>query len=93
MRSWPARFSLLGRFTVMGIVVVAALGLAIGLVLKKQIERRALNRTVASAHVIAKVGIQPTLTEEDLRYPISLARTSSDSRSTRSRSTARSSRA
>jgi diguanylate cyclase (GGDEF)-like protein len=74
MRSWPARFSLLRRFTVMGIVVVAALGGAIGLVLKKQIERRAFDRTIQSAQVIAKVGIQPTLTRQDLRYPISLAR-------------------
>jgi diguanylate cyclase (GGDEF)-like protein len=74
MRSLPARLSLLGRFTVMGIVVVAALGLAIGLVLKKQIERRALERTVDSAQVIANVAIQPTLTREDLRYPIPLAR-------------------
>ncbi len=38
MRSWPARISLLGRFTAMGVIVVAALGVAIGLVLKQQIE-------------------------------------------------------
>ena len=54
MRSWTARVSLLGRFTVMGLLVVAALGLAIGLVLKHQIEQRALDRAVQNARVIGR---------------------------------------
>jgi diguanylate cyclase (GGDEF)-like protein len=74
MRSWSARVSLLGRFTAMGVVVVAALGLAIGLVLKKQIERRALDRTVENAHVIAQLGVQPSLRAGDLRFPVPLTR-------------------
>src|SRR5262245_23996610 len=74
MRSLSARFSVLGRFTVMGIVVVAALGVTVGVVLKKQIERRALDRTVQSATVIAQLGIQPSLGKGDLRFPISLNR-------------------
>jgi diguanylate cyclase (GGDEF)-like protein len=74
MRSWSARFSLLGRFTAMGVVVVAALGLAIGLVLKGQIEQRALDRTIQTARVIAQLGVQPSLKRSDLQYPISLAR-------------------
>src|SRR5919108_715964 len=74
MRSWSARVSLLGRFTAMGVVVVAMLGLAIGLVLKKQIEQRALERTVQNAHLIAALGVEPVLQDGDLHYPISLAR-------------------
>ena len=45
--------SLLGRFSVMGVVVVAALGLVIGEVLKHQIEHRAKERAVDNAQVIA----------------------------------------
>jgi diguanylate cyclase (GGDEF)-like protein len=74
MRSWSARVSLLGRFTAMGVIVVAALGLAIGLVLKKQIEQRALDRTVETARVIAQLGVQPSLKNGDLHYPIPLTR-------------------
>jgi hypothetical protein len=74
MRSWSARFSLLWRFTVMGVVVVAALGLAIGFVLEDRIEDRALDRTIQDAQVIAQLGVQPSLTRADLRYPISLNR-------------------
>jgi diguanylate cyclase (GGDEF)-like protein len=69
-----ARVSLLGRFTVMGFVVVAALGLAIGFVLKRQIEQRALNRAVDHAEVMAQLSVQPHLVHGDLRYPISLER-------------------
>jgi diguanylate cyclase (GGDEF)-like protein len=69
-----ARMSLLGRFTAMGVVVVAALGLAIGLVLKHQIEQRALDHAVQNARVIAEVGVQTQLQTGDLRYPIPLER-------------------
>ena len=69
-----ARVSLLGRFTVMGIVVVAALGLAIGLTLKHQIEQRALDHAVQNARLIGEVGVQTQLQPGDLRYPISLER-------------------
>jgi diguanylate cyclase (GGDEF)-like protein len=74
MKSWSTRVSLLGRFTAMGLVVVAALGLAIGLVLKHQIEQRALEHAVQNARVIAEVGVQPQLAPGDLRYPIPLER-------------------
>jgi diguanylate cyclase (GGDEF)-like protein len=74
MRSWFARVSLLGRFTAMGLVVVAALGLAVGLVLKAQIERRALERAVQHADVMARLSVQPHLVGGDLHYPISLER-------------------
>jgi diguanylate cyclase (GGDEF)-like protein len=74
MRSWFARVSLLGRFTAMGLLVVAALGLAIGLVLKHQIEQRALSRAVEHAEVMAQLSVQPHLVRGDLHYPISLER-------------------
>ncbi len=74
MKSWTTRFSLLGRFTVMGLVVVAALGLAIGLVLKDQIEQRALAHAVQNSRLIAEVGVQSQLRTGDMRYPISLER-------------------
>jgi EAL domain-containing protein (putative c-di-GMP-specific phosphodiesterase class I) len=66
--------SLLGRFSVMGVVVVAALGLAIGLVLKHQIEMRAQERAVGNALVIAQVGLETQLQPADLRYPNTLER-------------------
>jgi diguanylate cyclase (GGDEF)-like protein len=66
--------SLLGRFTAMGLVVVAALGLAIGLVLKHQIEQRALAHAVQNTRVMAEVGVQSQLGPADLRYPIPLER-------------------
>ena len=58
----------------MGVIVVAALGVAIGLVLKQQIERRALDRSKQEARVIAQLGVQPTLEKGDLHYPIPLTR-------------------
>ncbi|MGH2948910.1 MAG: putative bifunctional diguanylate cyclase/phosphodiesterase [Solirubrobacteraceae bacterium] len=70
------RLSLLGRFCAMGLVVVAALGLAIGLVLKRQIEDRALERAVQHAEVLAQVGVQSHLKRDDLSWPISLRRLS-----------------
>ena len=54
MRSWMARVSLLGRFTVMGLVVVAALGLAIGLTLRHHNAERAHEHAVSNARVIAQ---------------------------------------
>jgi diguanylate cyclase (GGDEF)-like protein len=74
MRSWSTRVSLLGRFTAMGLVVVAVLGLAIGLVLKRRIEQRALNRAVQHAEIMAQLSVQPHLVHGDFHYPISLER-------------------
>jgi hypothetical protein len=60
------RFSLLGRFTVMGLLVVAALGLVIGGALKRQIERRALERARDLATVMAQAGGTARLQPGDL---------------------------
>jgi diguanylate cyclase (GGDEF)-like protein len=74
MASWASRVSLLGRFTAMGLVVLAALGLAIGWVLKHQIEQRALDRAVSHAQMLTHLGFQPHLGTTDLRYPVPLER-------------------
>jgi hypothetical protein len=74
MKSWFARVSLLGRFTAMGLVVVAALGLAISAVLKHQIEQRGLDRAVENARLMTQLGVQSHLRPGDLRYPVSLER-------------------
>ncbi len=58
----------------MGFIVVAALGVAIGLVLKGRIEHRALDRTIQDARVIGQLGVQPSLQKGDLHYPIPLTR-------------------
>jgi diguanylate cyclase (GGDEF)-like protein len=60
------RFSLLGRFSAMGIVVVAALGLVLGVALKRQIERRALERARDLATVMAQAGGTARLQPGDL---------------------------
>jgi diguanylate cyclase (GGDEF)-like protein len=64
------RLSLLGRFSAMGVVVVAALGLAVGWTLKRQIEHRALVRAEETAQVMAQVGVDPRMTAEELRTPL-----------------------
>jgi hypothetical protein len=74
MRSWLAHMSLLGRFSAMGVVVVAALGLAIGFVLKHQIEQRALAHAVQNTRVLAETSVQSQIRSGDLRYPIPLER-------------------
>ncbi len=68
--------SLLGRFFALGIVIVAALGLAIGLVLKHRIEQRALDRAVKHAQVMTQLGVGTHLAAADLRYPNTLRRLS-----------------
>jgi diguanylate cyclase (GGDEF)-like protein len=71
MRAVSARLSLLGRFGVMTLAVLVALGLAIGVTLKRQIESRALDRATQLARVIADVGVQSRLQPQDLTQPLS----------------------
>src|SRR5687768_11438728 len=58
----------------MGLLVIAALGVALGLVLKRQLEQRALERAVQQAQMLTQLGFQPHLDNGDLRYPVSLER-------------------
>jgi diguanylate cyclase (GGDEF)-like protein len=69
MRSRLAHFSLLGRFTAMGLLVVAGLGLAIGLVLKHRIEQRALDGAVQHAQMMTALSVAPHIAPRDLSYP------------------------
>jgi diguanylate cyclase (GGDEF)-like protein len=66
--------SLLGRFSLMSLVVIGALGLAIGLTLKQQIEARALTRATQLAQVIAHLAVQSRLEPVDLAGPLGEAR-------------------
>src|SRR3954447_18877819 len=74
MRHGSSRLSLLGRFGLMSLAVLVALGLAIGLTLKGQIESRALDRATQLAQVIAEVGVQSRVEADDLDQPLSPAR-------------------
>ena len=74
MGSKSSRVSLLGRFAAMGLVVMAVLGVAIGVTLKRQIEDRALERTAQTAAVLAQLAVQPHLTSADLGGPMTLRR-------------------
>src|SRR5919206_3824816 len=76
MRQWSSRLSLLGRFSLMSLAVIAALGLTMGLTLKNQIEQRALSRASQLAEVVAELGVQSRLQPADLhgRLPASRVR-------------------
>jgi diguanylate cyclase (GGDEF)-like protein len=65
MRQSTSRLSLLGRFSLMSLAVIATLGLAIGLTLKRQIEHRALARASQLAEVVAELGVRPRLERDD----------------------------
>ncbi len=58
----------------MGLLVMAALGIGLGLVLKRQLEQRALERAAQQAQMLTQVGFQPHLRGGDLRYPNALDR-------------------
>ena len=58
----------------MGLLVMAALGVGLGLVLKRQLEQRALERAVQQAQMLTQIGFQPHLRGGDLRYPSTLER-------------------
>ena len=74
MRAWSLRLSPLSRFSLMSLAVIAALGLAIGITLKRQIEARALARASQLAEVVAELGVRPRLRATDLEAPLSRAR-------------------
>src|SRR3954447_21011468 len=70
MRALLRRPSLLTKFSVLSLVVIAALGLVVGSMLHRQIERRALAEATSLAEVMTRVGLQPTLLAGDLEpYP------------------------
>jgi diguanylate cyclase (GGDEF)-like protein len=74
MRQPTSRLSLLGRFSLMSLAVIAALGLAMGLTLKHQIEHRALARASQLAEVVAQLGVRPMLERSDFSGTLPPAR-------------------
>ena len=60
-----SRWSLLARFGVMSIVALGILAGALALVLKGQIEARALTGAEEVGVLIARAGVQPNLTPSD----------------------------
>jgi len=60
------RLSLLGRFSVLALLVMAVLGVAVGALLEQRIERRALKESERLGQVVAHLGIQEHLSPLDL---------------------------
>ncbi len=56
MRARLRRPSLLTKFSVLGLLVIVALGLGVGTMLQQRIERRALLDAVRIAGVLTRVG-------------------------------------
>src|SRR5215213_8417896 len=76
MRARGHRLSLLGQFSLLSLMLIAALGAVLATVLEGQIERRALEGAEQLALVTAQVGVAPHLTSRDLLRPMSPLRLS-----------------
>src|SRR5215210_6021647 len=74
MRARGHRLSLLGQFSLLSLVLIAALGVVLATVLETQIERRALTNAEQLAWVTAQVGVAPHLFARDLKKPMSQLR-------------------
>ena len=70
MRTLLRRPSLLTKFSVLSLLVVVALGVGVGSMLHRQIEKRALADATGIAEVMTSTGVQPILLRGDLQlYP------------------------
>jgi diguanylate cyclase (GGDEF)-like protein len=65
-----ARPGLLGRFALLSLLAVVAMGFGLAQTLKHQIHDRALANAAQSADLIARFGIQPQLAATDLGRPL-----------------------
>ena len=74
MRTHLRRPSLLAKFSILSLLVIVALGVAIGSVLHKRIERRALLEATQLAETLTSVGLEPVLLRGDLEPYPTLAR-------------------
>ena len=61
---------LLGRFTLLSALAVAAMGVVLAGILKEQVHERALDNAAQQADLIARFGFQPQLTGTDLSRPL-----------------------
>ncbi len=66
MRNRWRKLGLLGHFSVVSLVLIAVLGVALAQLLRSQIDNRALRNAEQSAEQVARIGIQPQLSPEDL---------------------------
>src|SRR5215210_8618601 len=71
MRARGKRLSLLGQFSLLSLVLIAALGAVLATKLESQIERRALQNAEQLAWVTSQVGVAPHLVARDLLTPMS----------------------
>jgi diguanylate cyclase (GGDEF)-like protein len=70
MRALVKRPSLLTKFSVLSLLVITAIGIAIGSFLHERIERRALLEATQLADVLTRAGLEPVLLRGDLEpYP------------------------
>jgi diguanylate cyclase (GGDEF)-like protein len=76
MRARGHRLSLLGQFSLLSLILIAALGAVLATVLEAQFDRRALEGAEQLALVTARVGVAPHLTSRDLLRPMSPLRLS-----------------
>jgi hypothetical protein len=74
MRLRGPRLSLLGQFSLLSLVLIAALGVVLATVLEGHIERQALENAEQIAQVTAQVGVAPQLVSRDLTSPMSQLR-------------------
>ena len=76
MRTLLRRPSLLTKFSVLSLLVVVALGVGIGSMLHRQIEKRALHDATKLAEVMGSTGVAPILLRGDLQLFPTLQRLS-----------------
>src|SRR4051812_8014809 len=72
MRTRVRRLSLLSRFSILSLLVIAAIGVAVGAMLHERIERRGLIEAMRAAEVLTTVGLKPHLDAAELRSPLTL---------------------
>src|SRR5215210_3169595 len=72
MRTRVRRLSLLSRFSILSLLVIAAIGVGVGAMLHQRIERRGLIDAMRAAEVLTAVGLQPHLRPELLGSPLTL---------------------
>ncbi len=71
MRNRRPRLSLLGKFSLLSLLLIVGLGGVLAKVLESQIEHRALANAEQIARVTAQVGVAPRLVARDLTRPLS----------------------
>src|SRR3954452_25363813 len=75
MRSSRSRLTLLQTFSVLSLVVIAAIGVTLGTILHARIERRAVDDTRRLAVTVARVGVAGQLRDGELTItPLSAQR-------------------